>query len=109
MKEKIKNRNNIISFFLPLAILCILGVSKGYASGKASILESDMAGQYIEYLSYFRSMAFSKNNLFYSLTYGIGGNIYGLWAYYLASPLNILVLLFTPPPIPADNDCPCFN
>lgn len=100
MKVNIKNRNGIISFFLPLVILCILGVSKGYISGKASILESDVAGQYIEYLSYFRSMVFSKNNLFYSLTYGIGGSIYGLWAYYLASPLNILVLPFRSEALP---------
>lgn len=100
MKREIKKGNDIISFFLPLVILCILGVSKGYVSGKASILESDVAGQYIEYLSYFRSIAFSKNNLFYSLTYGIGGSIYGLWAYYLASPLNILVFLFRSESLP---------
>lgn len=55
----------------------------------------DSSGQYAPFLSYFKGMFFEENGLFYSLGKSLGGEMYGLFTYYLASPYNLIALLFS--------------
>ena len=57
-------------------------------------LPVDAYGQYINYLQYFRELFFGESSVIYSLGKSIGGEMYGLFAYYLISPYNFITLLF---------------
>ena len=54
----------------------------------------DVAPQYVTYLSYFKDIILGNNSIFYSLEKSIGGDMYGLFAYYLTSPYNLITLFF---------------
>ncbi|MCQ2504038.1 MAG: YfhO family protein [Saccharofermentans sp.] len=67
--------------------------------GDYSILISDLEAQYAPFLFMYRSMLLSAGSLkemLYSFTLGMGKNMAGTFGYYLASPLNLLILLFKP-------------
>ena len=42
--------------------------------------------------NYFKDVIDSKQSLMYSFSKGIGGSMFGTYAYYLASPLNFLII-----------------
>lgn len=91
MLNKIKqNKNYILSFFIPFILLGLIYFSLGFFSHK-SILVSDMAGQYKMVYMFF------KHNLFtdYTFSKGLGGAMIGTYAYYLMSPFNFIVFLFS--------------
>lgn len=62
--------------------------------GNGTILFSDSGGQYTQFFAYLKSIVFDNNDAFYSFSIGLGGNAFGLVAYYLLSPLNVIYLLF---------------
>lgn len=57
-------------------------------------MTGDMHYQFIDYLSYLKSIVFGNNDLNYSFSQNLGGNITGFVAYYYLSPLNLITLLF---------------
>lgn len=65
-----------------------------YPFGDQSLATSDARNQYINFYSYFRDSLFSDNDLNYSFSTVLGGNIQGLYSYYLGSPLYLLFALF---------------
>lgn len=75
--------------FLVMMFFCKL-----YPFGDRSLASSDGKGQYLNFYSYFRNTFFSNNNVDYSFSTVLGGNIQGLYAYYLGSPLYLLFVLF---------------
>lgn len=87
-------RSYLAAFFVPMLIFVVAIAIGGWNENGASILESDVDGQYVSFLTYYKSVFSAKNNLFYSLSYGIGGSMYGLSAYYLLSPFNLIALFF---------------
>lgn len=90
-----KYRLFIFSFFLSFFLmLAIYAVSRIYPFGNKTLLTMDMSGQYVNYLAYFRNILLGKASLFYNFSMNLGSNCYGLFAYYLSSPLNILLCLF---------------
>lgn len=76
--------------FLLLMVLCQL-----YPFGDKSLASSDAENQYLNFCTYFRNSFFNNNDLQYSFSTVLGGNIQGLLAYYLGSPLYFLFLLFS--------------
>lgn len=54
----------------------------------------DAFGQYMPYLQYLKETILGTNSMFYSLGKSIGGEMYGLFTYYLMSPFNLISLLF---------------
>ena len=75
--------------FLAMMVCCRL-----YPFGDRALASSDGKNQYLSFYHYFRSILFSQNNIDYSFSTVLGGNIRGLYAYYLASPLYVLFALF---------------
>ena len=68
---------------------------KVYPFGDGTYIPVDAFPQYSSYLSYFKEIFFEGNSIFYSLGKSIGGEMYGLFAYYLASPFNLITLFFS--------------
>ena len=83
----------LAAFFAALAaataIFALLGIAP---FGDDTLLVSDMYSQYSCFFGDVKSLL--SDGLFYSLHKSIGGDIYSLAAYYLASPLNLIFLLF---------------
>lgn len=69
-----------------------------YPFGDNSFLTNDLKYQYIDFFAWFRRVLLAEANLRYSFSQGLGMNTWGLYSYYLASPFNLLCVLF-----PADK------
>ena len=87
----------LLSFVIPFIILFLAYTLNGIGFlGNKSVLVGDLRDQYVNFYSQYqtilRSGDFSK--LLYSWNLGFGGNFLGLFTYYLASPVSLLVLLF---------------
>lgn len=84
-----------LSFLLPfLCMLAVYALFKVYPFGGKTVLVMDMDDQYGEFLSWFRRVLTGRDSLFYSFNKEMGGNTYGLFAYYLSSPFSLLMLFF---------------
>lgn len=85
----------LLAFLIPAIGLAIIFIYlKVYPFGNSMYLPVDAYGQYINYLQYFRELFFGESSVIYSLGKSIGGEMYGLFAYYLISPYNFITLLF---------------
>ena len=83
------------AFFIPLVLVLIAcAFNKVFPFGDNSLLISDCDGQYVDYLAYYKTLFKSNNNLFYTFSKSLGGDMVGLSAYYLLSPINLILLLF---------------
>ena len=98
--EKIKsalhhNRYIISSFFLSaLIVLTVYKLRDIYPFGGQTILKVDLFHQYAPFLEEMRSRLLGGKSLIYSWETGLGKDFIAQSAYYTASPLNLLVLLF---------------
>lgn len=85
----------LLSFLIPAIILQISYFAIGfYPVGDRTPLTIDLYHQYVSFLSELRRKIMSGESLFYSWSVGLGTNFYALIAYYAASPLNLLLLIF---------------
>lgn len=85
----------IISAILPIIGMCIIfGACGIYPLGKNSNLASDLYYQYIDYFGWLRNVLTGESGLTYSFSMSLGSQTVGLFAYYLSSPLNLLVYFF---------------
>lgn len=95
----------LLAFLIPVIFLVIIFIYlKVYPFGKNMYLPVDAYGQYINYLQYFRDLFFGESSIFYSLGKALGGEMYGLFAYYLISPYNFITLLFNKGNLPLAFD-----
>ena len=63
--------------------------------GSSSLLTVDLGQQYVDFFAYLRtSLLHHPASLLYSFSKGLGGEMWGTNAYYLLSPLNLVLLLF---------------
>lgn len=92
-----KNIKCLLAFLLPAIAMGVICASAGIYSDsrQQTLLASDLNGQYIAYLAYFRDQLLSGNLDFYTFTKTLGGDFYGFSAYYLFSPFNLVLLLFS--------------
>ena len=107
MEEKKRRRlprlNNItvrpndglkIAFFIPMVIMVIIFIQRGiFPFGDESFLRTDMYHQYAPFFSEFQHKLRNGGSLLYSWDIGMGVNFAALYAYYLASPMNWLIML----------------
>ena len=84
----------VIAFFVPVVIMIIIFIQRGiFPFGEESFLRTDMYHQYAPFFSEFQHKLRTGGSLLYSWDVGMGVNFAALYAYYLASPLNWLVIL----------------
>ena len=55
---------------------------------------TDAKLQYLDLFAYYRDVLTGQNSAVYTFSNTLGGSAAAIWAYYLASPFNLLVLLF---------------
>ncbi len=84
----------LAAFFVPIVIMVIIFAQRGiFPFGEESFLRTDMYHQYAPFFSEFRYKLTHGGSLLYSWDVGMGVNFAALYAYYLASPLNWLLIL----------------
>lgn len=83
------------AFAAPVLLLAAVYAAAGFAPfGEKTLLTVDMNGQYVAFFSQLRSILLGKDDLLYTFGKALGGDMIGLFAYYIASPLNLLVVFF---------------
>ncbi len=84
----------LLAFFLPFCIVTICYiVAKVFPFGDRQILASDGWHQYYPFLLTLREKLLHGGSLEYIRNIGMGSNYISLYAYYVASPLNLLSVL----------------
>lgn len=78
----------------PLILLLVFALRGVYPFGQSSVLALDLNSQYIYYYEYYRGIFLADNSFFYSFSRSLGGEMIGTFAYYLASPFSLILLLF---------------
>ena len=85
----------VLSGVLSLAAMCVVYSFVGmWPFGEKSGMMVDMHHQYAPLLSGLRDTLLNGDLSLYSFEVGLGANYLSLAAYYLASPFNLLLLLF---------------
>lgn len=85
----------IAAFFLPVLMFFAVCAYLGLVPfGTASALDLDLPNQYLCYFGYLPSIVNGENDLLYTFSKTLGGDMISMLAYYFLSPLNA-VFLFT--------------
>ena len=85
----------LLAFLLPGILELIFLMVQGYAPfGNKSLAVMDADIQYLDFFRYLRQVLRGEDSLLYSFSIFLGDSGIGIFAYYLASPLNFLILLF---------------
>ena len=85
----------LLSGLLALGLLALGYVRVGmWPIGKESAMIVDMHHQYAPLLAYLRDSITGGGNVLYSFETGLGSSFLPMFGYYLASPLNVLLVLF---------------
>ena len=83
------------AFLVPVALFAVvMALRRIVPFGDSTLLLWDADGQYISFLSAWRRVLLGEADALYTLSRDLGGSMAGLTAYYLASPLNVLLALF---------------
>lgn len=84
----------IAAFLVPILVMVIIFIQREiFPFGEESFLRTDMYHQYAPFFSEFHYKLRHGGSLLYSWDVGMGVNFAALYAYYLASPFNWLLLL----------------
>ncbi len=84
----------LLSFLLPLIMVVAILISKHvFPFGEKCILRTDFYHQYLPFHAELQNKLKNFESLFYTYKVGLGTNFITLFAYYLACPLNILLIL----------------
>ena len=90
-----KNIFYILAFVLPVLTAVIAFVAQGvWPFGDRGISVIDSYHQYVPFFSELQYKWKNWDSLFYSWNGGLGMNFLATIAYYLASPLNLLLIIF---------------
>ena len=85
----------LLAFIIPALIMLLIFVVGDFAPfGKVSILVADMKFQFVDYIGYLKTVVFGDNDLLYSFSKTMGGDMMGFSSYYLFNPFFLLLLLF---------------
>lgn len=84
------------AFCLPVVVMLGIYWARGiYPFGPSYILTIDMNNQYVTFFSYLREILKGEHSFFYTFSKTLGGDMTGLSAYYLLSPLNVVLCFFS--------------
>ncbi len=84
----------LLAFLLPFVAMLGICIANGvYPFGKNSFMHCDMYHQYVPFLVEFRRKILSGESLSFVWNLGLGSDFTSVFAYYLATPSNWLVVL----------------
>ena len=85
----------VANFAFAIGILIVSCAWSGiYPFGDRSFLTEDLMFQYVDFFTWFQNVLLGEGSLFYSMSQALGNNTWGLYSYYLGSPLNFLIVFF---------------
>ena len=97
-------KENIVyigSFLLPFLIMTAVCIACGVVPfGEKSLSIIDGLHQYMPFFAEYHEKIRNFDSFFYSWNGGLGHNFLSLWAYYLSSPLNLLLVLLPKTALP---------
>ena len=83
-----------LCFFLPALLMTLIYFcTQVWPAGDNAVLVLDLNAQYVYYFEKLRNVIVSGDSLLYSFERALGGEFLGIFAYYLSSPLSVLVAL----------------
>ena len=92
--NKFKWNYTLLAFLLPTTVMLVIYfITSVTPFGSNTLLYSDNFHQYYPFFHQFRQALRSGDSLLWSWSVGMGMDFWGLVAYYLASPLNLLSVL----------------
>ena len=91
-----------LAFLLPIIIMGTYFAIRGMMPfGNSSILTVDLGQQYVDMFALYRNTILQHPSTFlYSFSNALGSDMFGLWTYYLMSPLNLILIFFKPTNLP---------
>ena len=94
--DKVKRKYvYVLAFIIPSTIFTLIWNKCGiYPFGEISNMRADLDIQYADLYAYLQNVFRGEASLSYSFTKALGGSCIALFAYYLASPVNILLAVF---------------
>lgn len=87
---------SVVVFALTVIFLVIFLVRLDIAPfGDYSLASMDAKIQYLDFFTFYKNLLQGKESLTYTFSSGLGMSPIGIFAYYLASPFNLLILFFS--------------
>lgn len=95
-RDKRVNAGKIVAAFLvPVALLLVIYAVWGqYPFGNKTLLIWDMNWQYSAFFSTLHDILHGDTSAWYSFSRALGGDMVGVFAYYLISPFNLIFFFF---------------
>ncbi len=90
MKKKIYP---ILSFMIPVMVMILFFIAIGGINSEMLSI-GDMQAQHIDMMLFFKRVILGQESVLYSINNGLGGGLYPSMAYYMLSPLNLIIVLF---------------
>lgn len=95
MEKRRSTMTYLMAFVIPMLVMVGIMIATGVEPfGDKSLVIIDGLHQYMPFFSVLQDKLQSGSSLFYSFRGGLGFNFWSLMAYYLSSPLNLIVVLF---------------
>ena len=89
------------AFLIPVILaLIVCGISGFVPFGDRTFIYNDMLNQNYKFILYLKNMPKEGNDLFYSFSKVLGGDMLSLFSFYFNNPLYFLVLFFPESQIP---------
>lgn len=89
------------SFFIPIFLLLVVcAVQNIYPFGEKTFLVVDMNQMYSDMLAYLKTLFSGRNNLLYTFSKNLGGDMLSPYAFYLGNPINFIICLFSQQDLP---------
>lgn len=83
------------AFIIPVILNYLIYLSMGlHPFGNGSVLVLDLNGQYVYFYEALRNAVYGETSLIYTFARSLGGEFFGIYAYYVASPFSYIVCLF---------------
>ena len=87
----------VFAFALPIVLMLgVMAFTRIWPMGDKSLLLWDMEIQYVNIYNWYHDVLHGNASIFYDFSKSLGGNMYGVFATYLASPINLAVYFFSP-------------
>ena len=95
MKILNKYKVYILSFLAPIILYFVLLFIKDiYPFGQIANIAWDENTQYEQFFNFYYNVLHGNASIDYSFYKSLGGSLVALWGYYLASPVNLVLLFF---------------
>lgn len=90
-----KRHYKLLSFCIPFCLVLFSFAIINLYLGDNNFFVCDLRYQYLSIFCKLKDIISTNGSLFYSFSKSLGGGMFSTWTYYLGSPLNLLVTIFS--------------